>query len=465
MREVKVNITGTLDIEQMEARGINLMDYVYIIEGKEPVSSVGLENKMFKIPRNFTKFGKLLSHQRITPIYTDSRVTKEVETPLEMSDNFALRDYQKIPVRSILTALKDTKGHSCILKAEPGFGKSYILPYVIKKVGQRALIIVDRTNLRDQMYEEFITNLKDKSRVQVLTNTTKKLKDINITTAQLLLKNKKLIRAAKKECGIVVVDEAHIISIGAFTGIVNNIPAKYRLGLSATPSRSDGLTEAMFDTMGDRIVTGVNPNLLGVKYLFIKYPQIAITRGVGEKPLTPVGRVIKLFSDPKLLIDVATTAVELHKKGRAVLLYATYNATQTKLREILQTMGYSCGLVNKDANTKAKMESFKAFNDRKIDFLVTGVTSNKGVSIHRLDTIINISNHTKESFEQLAGRLRRDHTDKKDCLFIDFLFLGAGMEKSQLRYEVAENLKRSSKKDKVYRWSYDKFYNKFIDKC
>ena len=459
MSVIKTTITGTINIPHQEAAKLDWFEYVYIFDDKEPMcsASINTKTKELQLPRNLGKFNRILKEQNLQYSLVDKRVEKTLSKPINLREGFTLRDYQAKPVKEILRTLKNSEDHSCILKADPGFGKSFILPVVLKALKQRCLIIVDRTNLQAQMFSEFKTNMVNSTQVQTLTKDTKKLLDVNIATAQLLIKNKRLLRMAAKEIGIVVVDEMHIMSIGAFTDIVNNIPAKYRLGLSATPSRSDGLTEAMFDVMGEHIVNGFNPNYVGIQYLFVKYPYIAY----GQHS-SPIKAIIAMFSHPKLVLDACTTAVKLHKKGRTVLIYATYEKVQKAVYATIKAMGLSCEIINKDVSAKNKIQIFEDFNNRKIDVVVSGVTSNKGISIHNLDTIINLSNHTKESLEQLAGRLRREAKNKKKPIYIDFILNGIGLKKSLLKIDIVDYIVHKTKKDKKNTWTYEKFSEKFL---
>ena len=46
--------------------------------------------------------------------------------------------------------------------------------------------------------------------------------------------------------GFVVADECHHIAASAFFHVINRTPAKYWLGLTATPERRDGLEDLLY---------------------------------------------------------------------------------------------------------------------------------------------------------------------------------------------------------------------------
>jgi len=452
---IKASVTGTINIDITdfsESQRVQLIrKYLYHERGrKEVVSSILVNGTTLHIPRNFKKFLTLCNKIGAPAIeFQDKRVVRKMEKGFSTKPQFELRDYQKKPVKDILKTLTEKSDKATILKAAPSFGKSFILPFVLEKMKMKTLILVDRTNLRDQMFEEFSKNAV--GWVQIVDKDMEEIADVNIATFQTILKNPHFISQMAEQIGMVVVDEVHLISIGAFTNIVNKLPAKYRLGLSATPTRSDGLTEALFDVMSHNIVEGENPNLLGVKFLFVRTGISAFSAAA-----SPQQRWMSFFQNP-LLISLATkSAIKLTDLGRRVMIYSTYQDVQVMLREVITINSkYSVALVNAHTPAKDKMKIFKDFNAGKIDILITGVTTQKGVSIHNLDTIINYANHTKESFEQLVGRLRRDSQTKKKPIFIDFLTEGMGAEKSSDRLYYTERQKKDS--DEVLIWSKDKY--------
>ncbi len=452
---LKATVNGTINIDRKDLtidQTIYLVkEYLYHEKGrKDTVSSIIPAGNILHVPRNFKKFLKKCNDLDIpAPLFKDLRLTKPFEKPFSIKKTFSLREYQKEPVKNILKTLKTSSDNACILKAAPSFGKSFILPYILNTIRQKTLILVDRTNLRDQMKEEFDKNAE--GWVQIIDGDTKEIADVNIVTFQTLIKNQNLINKLAKNIGMVIVDECHVISIGTFTNIVNFLPAKYRLGLSATPTRSDGLTQALYDVMSKNIIEGDNPDLLGVKFLFVRTPFSKFSSETSAQR-----RWISFYSNIHFAHAVSLTAVTLTKIGRRVMIYSTYKEVQNLLASIIkQISNYEVGLVNSGTPAKEKMKSFKQFNDGKIDILITGVTTQKGVSIHNLDTVLNYANHTKESFEQLVGRLRRDSDTKKKPMFIDFLSEGMGLEKGMDRMYYAD--RQMKKNDDKLVWTYDKF--------
>ncbi len=447
-----------ISAEMLKSVDIGFYQYKNI-RTDEIVTTILLDrkNRKYILPRNSVKLQKAISNIKNTINFTDERLVKSMDKAFALKKDFILRDYQKKAANLIYKNLKNSIDNACILQAKTGSGKTYQLPAIVKKLNQKTLILVDRTNLVTQMYKEFKQNADGD--IQVLSKQSQRVADVNISTIQLLLKNKNLLLKLKKEIGFVVLDEAHIVSVGSFTEIITSFSAKYRLAMTATPTRSDGLTGALYDHFSYNKVIGDNPNLLSVKFIVVKHKKSIFYMGKFD-----AGQAWRdLYSDLELTTEITKLAIKLlNEKKRAVFVYCTNQKGQELLKALFKKDGYSTEVINAKTKKTDREAYIEAFNERKLDFIISGVILQKGISIHRMDTIINFSNHTKESFEQAAGRLRREHKDKNKPLFITFCWEGKGMWKCMEQDEWVQKL-CSSYKDTLKVLSYTQFKN-FIEK-
>ena len=134
--------------------------------------------------------------------------------------------------------------HGGILCLPCGFGKTVAALAYICRLRRRALVLVTKTFLADQW----------RAAVQRTANATagrirrhSRHGDITISTVQSIIS-----REYDLACfGLVVVDEAHHMAAAAFSRALWKISARNVLGLTATPERSDGLTNLLFYSMGE----------------------------------------------------------------------------------------------------------------------------------------------------------------------------------------------------------------------
>jgi superfamily II DNA or RNA helicase len=413
--------------------------------------SVDFGKEYVSFPRNILKLKKLFDKYEII----DQTVFPTISKKVILKSSFSLKNSQEKAMSEIFKELKNREDGSVILKAPPGFGKSYTLPYIVSKVQTNTLIIVDRSNLADQMYKEFTHNCEDVD-IVILGGTSREPSSITIVTFQFLIRNKKFMEDYKDYFGLIVVDECHVIGSDVFTKLVGVFNAKYRLGLSATPTRSDFMTGLLLDVMGTKLVSGESEDNLNVTLIATKHDAHFIYMG-------GMGQYKKAFGEflirPKVSDSVFEVMNNLKKLGRFGLLYITEVDAQENYAERLRKMGFRVGVINQKTPKQERSDYLLMMEEEKIDVIISGTILQKGISIKRLDYVINLSNLTVEAHEQLIGRLRRHHPTKKKPLFIDFLFNGKLFYKSLDRIGFAQKVAKQHN-DSYVSISYDKLLKK-----
>jgi hypothetical protein len=225
-------------------------EFTYVNKNMELVSSVEVKADCVKFPRNIDKLERALG-EKLEII--DKTVAKPLEEPFDLVPEFNLRDYQKEAILPLIDLVKEKE--TALFQAPTSFGKSYILPYIVKELGVKTLILVDRTNLVNQMADEFVKNTGKKP--NIVNSKNKTIKDVNITTLQFLHRNFDLVKELANEVGLVLLDEVHSTGVAdTYRNIIATLKSRYLLGLTATPTRSDGLTEVLFDILGEHKIVG-----------------------------------------------------------------------------------------------------------------------------------------------------------------------------------------------------------------
>ena len=187
---------------------------------------------------------------RVHPIkedYVDYTTTKKVD----IKSNIVLRDYQK----PCTDALKKYVNGIFILFA--GAGKTQIALQCASELKQKTIFLVHTKDLLNQAKERCESNLICKTSV-ITEGKCDVSGDIVFATVQTLVNfvDKRLIK--QDEFGLVIVDECHHLSTSAetvkmFEKCVNYFNARYKLGISATLHRSDGLQNTTTKILGNVI--------------------------------------------------------------------------------------------------------------------------------------------------------------------------------------------------------------------
>jgi len=158
-----------------------------------------------------------------------------------------LFDYQEEAVKELIKA----KGG--ILEAGCGSGKTNIGIALVHTIGQKFLWLCHTKDLLNQTLARIKFLYPD---MEVGTITDGKIamgRDGTIATVQTLVEVDPDIY--RKEFDVVITDECHHVSgsevlLKQFTKIISKIPARYKYGLTATPSRGDTLIKTMYTTIG-----------------------------------------------------------------------------------------------------------------------------------------------------------------------------------------------------------------------
>ena len=179
--------------------------------------------------------------------YVDYTTTKKAD----IKSNIILRDYQK----PCTDALKKYVNGIFILFA--GAGKTQIALQCASELKQKTLFLVHTKDLLNQAKERCENNLICKT--STITEGKCDISgDIVFATVQTLVNFVDKREISQDEFGLVVVDECHHLSTSAesvkmFEKCVNYFNARYKLGISATLHRSDGLQNTTKKILGDVI--------------------------------------------------------------------------------------------------------------------------------------------------------------------------------------------------------------------
>lgn len=165
--------------------------------------------------------------------------------PVDMVFHGKLKVFQKNAADAIL---KESHG---VLSAGTGSGKTVIALYVIAKRKQPTLIVVHSIELLHQWIERITTFLNIQP-VEIGIIGSGKYKIGTKITVGLYQSIRKKIDKINPLFAHVVVDECHKSPSKTFTEAVAGLKAKYRLGLTATGYRRDGLGALIYLTLGEQ---------------------------------------------------------------------------------------------------------------------------------------------------------------------------------------------------------------------
>lgn len=135
-----------------------------------------------------------------------------------------------------------------VLVAPPGSGKTVMACAVVAARGLSTLVLVDRKTLADQWRHQ-IQDLLGVKPGQLGGGRSKLTGSVDVATLQTIARRDDVGKLLGGY-GLVIVDECHHVPAAAFESSVRAIPARFWLGLTATPYRRDGLDDLIGFQLG-----------------------------------------------------------------------------------------------------------------------------------------------------------------------------------------------------------------------
>ena len=149
-------------------------------------------------------------------------------------------------------------------QAAPGYGKTVCGLETIARIGKTTAVIVHKSFLMNQWIERIVDCYDiPESEIGFVQQDRCEYegKKIVLIMAQSLLA-REYPRDLFTYFGTVVVDEVHRFGAVEFRKVITMFPARYRIGLTATPNRADGLEEVFFSHIGEIAVVGAKRRLV-----------------------------------------------------------------------------------------------------------------------------------------------------------------------------------------------------------
>lgn len=349
---------------------------------------------------------------------------------------------QKSFVDSLEDALRRKGG--AIGQAAPGFGKTVCALEVIARLGRTTAVLVHKSFLMNQWIERihdcFDISDDDIGFVQQDRCEYEGKKIVMIMVQSLLARE--YPKSLYEYFGTVVVDEVHRFGAVEFRKAITKFPAKYRLGVTATPDRSDGLEEVFFSHIGDIAAIGDTSKR-----------RMKATVHLVDSKVQPTDLQLRMMQDfrKKLNLTKVTSYLIEHegrtrricrlilnalKAGRKVMVLSSRREHLNSIYERMKldmakanvrfTIGYYVGgMSERDLTISATRHLI----------LATFQMAAEGLDIPDLDTLFLVT--PKGDIEQAVGRILREHPDKKNPMVVDItdnaIPLCVGLTRKRLR--------------------------------
>lgn len=377
--------------------------------------------------------------QPMIPI-EDKRITVDVKYP---KFKLELRDSQKKAETAYMQELNYSINPKSIIQLPTGKGKTILALHLAQRLGQKTLVLVHKDDLVVGWTKDIKLCFGDDIEVGLLKAKSRKVgEQITIATVQTLGKmSEEELNTYTNQFGFVIQDECHHVGLNIFN-IIDKFNSKYKLGLSATPKRSDGL-DFVFDLYFGGIcykhkVTEDDEDICSVEVEVLKSPckfRPFLHKGqvfnyydfrkdelpsnlvfidqmeYKDRPTVPYLNIDdSVVSNRQTKIMVCKNIIKEYREGHSII------ALFTQKDHITQYYRYLCRYIPKEqiilyyGDSKEKSEvMMKNAEDRKVLVtLATYAKATEGTNVKswEVEFLVSSLNNSK-NVEQATGRIRR----------------------------------------------------------
>lgn len=359
--------------------------------------------------------------------------------PLDVKFTGELRDNQQMAVNAM-------RSHDCgILSAATAFGKTVVCSNMIAERKISTLILLESSALIEQWQdalERFLKFGEEPPAYETKSGRKKRRKSVigiihgpkdtstgivDIAMAGSLCK-KGEFHPRLREYGMVLVDECHHSASDTLRSVLQEVPARYVYGVTATPFRGDGLEK-------------INEMLLGPVRFQYSAKEKAAEQGIGHYVVPRFTRTVLPFGQEKIHVTqayerlrenenrnelIAADVKKALENGRTPVILTRFTNQAAALYGLLRPFSLNSFLLTGEMPKKERNAAVRAMAnvppEESLVLVATGQLVGEGFDFPRLDTLFLATPVSwKGVVEQYAGRLHRDYPGKKDVIIYEYV--------------------------------------------
>jgi superfamily II DNA or RNA helicase len=329
----------------------------------------------------------------------------------------ALRDYQQQGIDKLVAAGQGLIVLPC------GTGKTKLGVGAVIALGVKALVLVHTEDLADQWLTELTKYGIDVGSIGG--GTVERDADVVVAIIDSLLPLLESNPAWGRCFGFVVVDEAHHAPAVTFQRVLRLLPAYYRLGLTATPEREDGLSSLVDWSFGETLLERTTREMIKLGFLMPARIEIVSTGFVFEydgpekKRLAELEKAIAASEARNALI--VQTVVREAALGETCLVLVRTREHARVLAELLVARGIEARALTGKTAKKKRKATLNDLRSGALPIMIATSLADEGLDLPRLSVIVLAApQRAKGATLQRLGRLLRVWEGKKPVLY-DFV--------------------------------------------
>ena len=420
----RVTLTSHIMIPKAEIENISALRDQYTVVSRYkngPTISYYKETEnYFGVPRHAVRLSKSLAETII-----DKRAKG---VPIDLVFKQELWDYQQKAINEFSTLLiKGATGF--FLEAAPGSGKTVMGLKMLECINRTTLVVVPKTDLLKQWKERILqfTNISEDD-IGFVENgkANYKGKKIVIGLIHSIVLDRISTPAFCNFFGVVLFDECDSsLPPTTFSAATGLFPAKFRIGMTGTSQRADGLHVVFESHLAQYKILCNNTNTMDPRVIVHKFKESSGSLPSYLKDLSRRGVLISKLTDNAIRNNlIANYIIRSFNSGRSTLVISDRKEQLKKIKQILikvhkidsKYIGFYVRSL--DGRMLKQEEKDKTASKSPIILATYGLLG-RGTDIPRLETLIFAS--PRGDARQVLGRIERAMEGKKQPVVIDIV--------------------------------------------
>ncbi len=374
-----------------------------------------MDNTFLKLQQQAKSYEQAIADYRI--IYQNNQVQLS-KTNIDL--NFKPNPMQKMALENLRTLR--TKGATrALLVSATGSGKTILAALDVKASNLKTcLFIVHRENIARAALNTFKRVMPNKS-VGLLTGNSKQFDcDLTFATIQTLKLHHQSI--APDRYDYIVVDEVHHGGASSYLQVLDYFQAKFNLGMSATPERTDGFNIfKLYDyhiALEFPLIEGLKQGLLAPFHYFgISDATIdgeLIDEQSAMSKLTSEQRISHIINESKKY------GYELEKVRGLIFVNSVQYANM--LSEGLNARGVRCQALSGNDSEEVRVKTIEKLTKGELHYIITVDIFNEGIDIPVVNQVLLLRPTLSPIiYIQQIGRALRTDSSKQFVIIMDFI--------------------------------------------
>lgn len=360
----------------------------------------------------------IAKRHQVKLLWTSHAIQAE-ERPAQFTFHGALRPYQQAAVEALLRA------KSGVIVIPTGGGKTMVAMGIAHTLQTRTLFIVHTRELLKQTIETARRLLGVEP--GIFGSGEWKMSPFTVGLIQTLARRD--LSDIAEEFGLVIIDEAHHAPAQSYCQVLPAFLARYRVALTATPYRKDGLHELLWLQFGD-IVYRIGKRDLEQHGRLLSpriFPITTEYQYVYDNDFTQmITDMTHNTERQKLIID---TIVQTHRPYGCSLILTERVHHATQIYQSLLSANLPVVLIHGKISAKERDDAMQKLQSQEAQILVATLSLiGEGWDHPPLDTLyLTVPNGNRTKTTQALGRILRPDENKPEPRVFDFVDYQVGI--------------------------------------